>query len=145
MTIDGAALGGATQVTLRHARRSFTVLSPTQIEAIVPERREGRQDLGDDGTGGSRDAKAKFTPTLSLDPFSPSSGPPASWSRSKGVGFTSSSQVSFDGVPAASVTFDSSTKLTVAVPAGAGAGPITVTNTTAPLGTVSSAAGFSPS
>jgi hypothetical protein len=55
---------------------------------------------------------------------------------------TSSSSVAFDGVPAGSVSLISASKLKAAVPAGAGSGPITVTNTAAPAGSVSSAGAF---
>ena len=45
----------------------------------------------------------------------------------------------FNGVAASAVTFVSATKLTATVPPTATDGPITVTNTTAPIGTVRSA------
>ncbi len=63
----------------------------------------------------------------------------------KGIGFTSSSTVSFGGV-AASSEFVSAKKLEATVPAGALAGAFTVTvrNASAPLGAVSSANGFTP-
>lgn len=144
VTLDGSGLGDTTAVRFGTLAAQFTVLSPAQIEAIVPNGAKAGKILVATEAG-TVTSKAKFTPTLSLESFSPRSGPAGKLVKLKGIGFTSSSSVSFDGVPAASVTFNSSTKLTVAVPAGAGAGPITVTNTTAPLGTVSSAAGFSPS
>ena len=56
-----------------------------------------------------------------------------------GVGFTSNSSVKFNGVAASAVTFVSATKLTAKVPPTATDGPITVTYTTAPIGTVRSA------
>ena len=60
----------------------------------------------------------------------------------KGVGFTPSSHVAFDGTPAASVSYVSASKLLATVPAGASSGPLTVTNSAAPVGAVSSAASF---
>jgi len=61
----------------------------------------------------------------------------------KGVGFNASSSVSFDGTPARVVSV-SAKKLQATVPAGAGTGAISVTNTAAPTGTVSSAGSFAP-
>jgi len=49
--------------------------------------------------------------------------------------------VKFNGV-AASKTFVSANKLTAVVPASATSGKITVTNTSAPVGTVTSATSF---
>ncbi len=59
-----------------------------------------------------------------------------------GVGFTATSTVKFNGTSAGSVTHVSSTQLKAAVPSTATTGPITVTNTTSPTGTVRSATSF---
>jgi hypothetical protein len=50
--------------------------------------------------------------------------------------------VSFNGTAAQTVTYVSSKELKVIVPAGASTGKLTVTNTEAPSGTVSSASSF---
>jgi subtilase family serine protease len=142
VTIDGSALNGASEVEFGTVAASFTVLSATQIEATVPNgARAG--NISVTTPVGSATSAAKFTPTFSLTAFKPASGAPGKRVKIKGVGFNSSSTVRFDGVAAASVTYVSSTKLTATVPAGAGTGAITVTNTTvAPIGTVSSASNF---
>ncbi len=93
---------------------------------------------------GSAKSAAKFTPTLSLIGFSPARAKPGKTVAVKGVGFNHSSQVSFGGVAAASVVYESAKKLKATVPAGARAGAITVTNTVAPVGTVTSAKRFTP-
>jgi len=59
-----------------------------------------------------------------------------------GVGFNSSSTVRFNGFTASSVVHVSSTQLKAIVPSTATTGPITVTNTTAPTGTVRSAVNY---
>lgn len=59
-----------------------------------------------------------------------------------GVGFNSSSAVKFNGVAASSVVHVSSTQLKATVPSTATTGPITVTNTTAPTGTVRTAVNY---
>ena len=73
---------------------------------------------------------------------SPASGAVGKQVTIKGVGFAAGVTVSFGGVQAASVGVSSSKKLKVVVPAGALSGPVTVTNTQAPVGSVQSAASF---
>jgi hypothetical protein len=58
-----------------------------------------------------------------------------------GVGFTAGSTAKFNGI-AAAVTFVSATQLKATVPSTAATGLVTVTNTTVPIGTVSSAASY---
>ncbi len=141
VTINGSALGGVNSVLFGKLAASFTVLSNTQIEAIVPDGAKAGK-IAISAPGGAATSQAKFTPTLSITAFSPKHGVPGKLVTIKGVGFTNSSSVAFNGVPATSVSFISQSKLKAAVPAGAGTGAITVTNTTAPTGTVSSAVGF---
>jgi hypothetical protein len=62
-----------------------------------------------------------------------------------GRGFNSSSAVKFNGTTATTVTHVSATRLKATVPAGATTGPITVTNTAAPVGTVRSAINYTVS
>ena len=143
LTIEGTALAGVTEVKLGKLTASFTVLSPTQIEAIVPDGAKAGK-LAVSGPGGSATTKAKFTPSFSLTAFSPQHGAPGKTVTVRGVGFTPGSSVSFDGVAATSVTFVSSKQLKASVPAGAASGAITVTNTSAPVGTVAGAGTFTP-
>ena len=138
VTIDGRGLGGVTAVAFGALAAQFKVLSASQIEAFVPAgARAGK--LSVTTPAASAQTKAKFTPTLSVTAFAPQSGAPGTRVTLKGVGFHSNSSVSFGGVPATAVS-GSGKKLTVTVPAGALAGPIAVTNVSAPLGTVFSAA-----
>jgi hypothetical protein len=81
---------------------------------------------------------------LSLISFSPASARAGRWVTIAGAGFTPSSRVDFDGVPAASVTYVSSRKLRATVPAGAQTGAITVTNSSPPVGSASSSGVFTP-
>lgn len=141
LTIEGTALVGVSEVRIGALAASFSVVSPTQLEAIVPNgARAGKVAVH--APGGSASTKAKFTPTLSVTAFSPKQGAPGKAVTVKGVGFTSGASVSFDGVPAGSVSFVSSRKLKATVPAGAGTGTIAVTNASPPVGTVSSAGSF---
>jgi hypothetical protein len=142
VTIEGSDFDGVSEVEFGSRAAKFTVLSAGQIEAIVPNGAvPGAISLS--GSSGSATSSAKFTPTLSVTSFKPASGKAGKAVTLKGVGFNSHSTVSFDGT-SASVKSTSSTKLRVTVPAGVKAGLITVTNTSAPVGTVYSATSFKP-
>jgi hypothetical protein len=141
LTIEGTALAGVSEVKIGMLAASFSVVSPTQLEAIVPNGAKAGK-VAVHALGGSASTKAKFTPTLSVTAFSPKQGAAGKAVTVKGVGFSPGASVSFDGVPAGSVSFVSSSKLKATVPAGAGTGTITVTNASPPVGTVSSAGSF---
>jgi hypothetical protein len=91
---------------------------------------------------GSQASSTQFTPTLSITGFSPGSGPAGTVVTINGIGFNSKSTVKFNGVAASPVTFVSSSELQATVPSTATTGPITVTNTTSPVGSVKSASSF---
>jgi IPT/TIG domain len=136
--IEGAALASVEEVKLGALTASFKVISPTLIEGVVPDgAKPGKVAVS--APGGSASTKAKFTPTFAITGFSPASAAPGRPVAIKGVGFTPSSTVAFGGVAAEGVEYVSAKKLKVRVPAGASSGAITVTNTVAPAGTVSSA------
>jgi hypothetical protein len=145
VTIEGTALNGATAVrfgTLTAAK--LEAISPTQIEAIVPDgARAGKISVST--PFGTVTSRGKFTPSLSVMGFTPKTGKPGKRVAIRGVGFNAGSRVSFGGVPATGVTYLYPTKLEATVPAGAHAGAISVTNTAAPAGTVSSASSFTAS
>ncbi|MGA2452636.1 MAG: IPT/TIG domain-containing protein [Solirubrobacteraceae bacterium] len=140
--IEGSDLGTVTKVEFGTLTASFKILSSTELEATVPDGATRGKIVLHSPTG-SVTSKRNFTATLSITSFKPAKGPPGTSVSIKGIGFNSSSKVSFDGV-AATVKSATAKKLKVKVPAGAGAGAITVTNTAAPLGTVSSAGSFTP-
>jgi hypothetical protein len=141
VTIEGSALAGVSEVKLGKLAAAFTVVSSSELEAIVPDGAKAGK-IAIVAPGGSFTTKAKYTPNFSLISFSPKHGAGGKLVKLKGVGFTPSSTVSFGAIPASSVTFVSAKKLEATVPAGAATGQITVTNTAAPAGTVSSAATF---
>jgi hypothetical protein len=140
--IHGSGLGTVAEVEVGTLAAGFKILSSSELEATVPNGATRGQIVLSSPSGGAK-SKHKFTPTLSIESFKPALGVAGTAVTLKGVGFNSSSQVSFDGV-AAAVKSATAKKLKVKVPAGAGAGAITVTNTAAPLGTVSSATSFTP-
>ena len=70
----------------------------------MPEQREGGQGLGDDAGGHDHRRRPSSSRRCRSSSFSPAAGPAGKAVKIKGVGFTRSSSVSFDGVPAASVS-----------------------------------------
>jgi hypothetical protein len=140
--IHGSGLGTVANVEFGALAAGFKIVSPSELEATVPNGAT-RGQIVLSGPSGSAKSKHKFSPTLSIASVEPTLGAPGTPVTLKGVGFNSSSQVSFAGV-VATVKSVTAKKLKVKVPAGAGAGAITVTNTAAPLGTVSSATSFMP-
>jgi len=142
VTVQGSALGAVSTVELGALRAKFKVLSTTRLEVTVPDgARPGKFTVT--APAGSSTSKAKFKPTLSITGVKPTKGAPGTLVKITGVGFGSRSAVSFDGV-AATVKAASASKLETVVPAGASAGPIAVTNSSAPIGTVVSAGSFTP-
>jgi hypothetical protein len=140
--IKGSALDSTAKVQFGSLSATFTIVSPTLLEATVPNGSK-KAKVSVTTAHGSVTTKAKFTPTFAITHFSPLSAAAGAKVTIKGVGFTPSSSVTFEGVPAASVTYVSAKKLKVIVPVGAGTGPITVTNESPP-GSVTSAAVFTP-
>ena len=142
VTIEGSALGGVSGLWFGVLAAQYHVVSATRIEATVPDGAvPGAISLT--APLGSAKSATSFTPTLSVTSVKPLTRAPGKPVTIKGVGFNSSSKVSFGGKPATTKVL-SATKLKATVPAGAIAGPVTVTNTTAPIGTVQSAASFKP-
>ncbi|MGD1055937.1 MAG: IPT/TIG domain-containing protein [Solirubrobacteraceae bacterium] len=141
VTITGTGLSKATAVHFGSAKATFTADSATQVEATVPNGAPSA-DISVTTPAGTATSKTLFKPTLSVVSFTPTSGAVGKVVTITGVGFTKSSTVSFNGTAAKTVTYVSSTTLKATVPSGATSGVISVTNTAAPVGTVSSFAHF---
>jgi large repetitive protein len=135
--VPGVTVKFGTKVTT-----TVTFVSGTEIKATVPNGAvTGMVSVTTAaGTGASA---SNFTVTLSITGFSPANGPNGTVVTVTGVGFNSSSMVKFNGAAASRVVHVSSTQLKATVPSTATTGPITVTNTTSPAGTVRSAANYS--
>ncbi len=142
LTVTGTALDQVSSVTVGGLAASFTDVSPTELSVDVPNG-AWKGTVAVSAPHGSATFKKRFVASLAIRSFNPSSGAAGAAVAIKGVGFNGSSQVSFDGA-AATVLSASSKKLEVRVPAGAAAGPISVTNATAPAGTVYSAGAYTP-
>lgn len=87
--------------------------------------------------GASAAQALAVAPTISS--FSPAKALPGATVTINGRAFVSGASVSFNGTPASSVTFSSTTRLKAVVPDGATSGPISVT---VPAGTAESATSF---
>jgi hypothetical protein len=138
--INGTGLANASNVTFNSVpANSFFNVSPTQVQAVVP--------VG--ATSGPISVTTPFgtwfssssfdvVPAPAIDGFTPSSGPVGTGVTISGTGFSSATNVAFNGVQAVfSVLSD--TAIRTSVPAGATTGSITVTN---PGGFDTSAATF---
>jgi hypothetical protein len=142
VTIRGAGLGQVTEVDFGKLPAQFEKLSSTELQATVPNG-AGKGKIAVKAATATATSKATFKPTLAVTSFKPQHGAPGTVVTIKGVGFGAGSSVAFDGV-AAEVSSASAKKLKAIVPAGAGAGPISVANTAAPVGAVFGAASFTP-
>ena len=120
---------------------TVTVTSGTALTTVVPNGASPGAISVSDGQG-TGTSSTNYAVTLSITGFGPSSGAPGTMVTIDGVGFLSTSKVRFNGVAASSVTFVSSTELQATVPSSATSGPIAVTNTTTPTGTVTSPTNF---
>jgi hypothetical protein len=144
VTITGTNLvPGATVKFGAIASPSVTFVSPTHVKAVVPNGAVAAA-IAITTPAGTGASTSTFTPTLSITGFTPASGPPGTAVTIAGIGFNNTSSVAFNGTPAASVTFVSASQLTATVPGSATTGPITVTNTAAPTGTVASRSSYTP-
>jgi hypothetical protein len=142
VTINGTNfVPGATVKFGTIASRTVTFVSAVKIKAVVPNgAAPGKVSVST--PGGTATSAANFTPTLSIIGFSPTSGPTGTVVTISGRGFNASSTIRFHGTLASHVTHVSSTQVKATVPASATTGTITVTNTTAPAGTATSATSY---
>lgn len=142
VTITGTNFSGASAVKFGTHAASFTIASATSITTTVPNGAKPGA-LSVTTAAGTATSASSFTPLLSITQVSPATGPAGTPVTIKGAGFTGTSTVTFNGTPA-SITSQSPSQLVVTVPPAAPGGPVTVTNTGAPAGTVDSAASFNP-
>ncbi len=144
VTVTGNFFNGASRVGFGNLSAAYVIVSATKISATVPNgAKTGKIDVTT--AAGTAASSAPFTPTLSITGFTPAGGPTNGDVTITGVGFTPGATVKFDGVAASVASRTGSTKLVAVVPATATTGKITVTNTAAPIGTVSSATDYSKS
>ncbi len=139
ITITGTNLNGATAVKIGGvAASSFTVISPTSINAVVGN--GAASGVVEVTTPGGTATLAGFTliPNPVISSFTPVTAAAGTTVTLTGSNFTGATVVQFGGVPAASFVVNSATSITAVVGTGA-SGPVSVTT---PGGT-GTLAGFS--
>jgi hypothetical protein len=137
VTITGSNFNGATAVAFgANAATAFTVVSSTQITATAPAGAAGTADVQVTTPYGTSSVTPadQFTnvaaPTVTGLNVTSGSTAGSTTVDITGTNFTGMLSVAFGNLPAASITVNSSTQLTVTTPAE-GPGPIDVTVTTA--------------
>jgi hypothetical protein len=141
VTITGSNLADASAVKFNGLAARVGSDTATQIKATAPNGASTGK-ISVTTPGGTATSAASFTPTLSVTSFAPSSGPTGTNVTITGIGFTSTSSVKFNGVAATVLSRTPPSKLVAVVPTTASTGKITVTNTTPPVGTVTSATSY---
>jgi len=141
VTITGTFLSGASSVRFGKLAASYEVVSATQIKTTVPNGASTGK-ISVTTAVAVATSSAAFRPTLSITNVTPVIGPTGTHVTITGVGFTSGSTVQLGGVAATVLSRALPNELIAIVPANAISGKITVTNTTAPIGTVSSASSY---
>ena len=140
VTINGKNFTGATQVTFNGiAALAFTVVSATQITATVPTGATTGYLTVTTPNGIAVSATRFIVQVPVIISFTPTNGLTGTQITIYGNYFTGVTQVTFNGTAAPGFVVVSATQITVAVPAGATSGPITVT---APVGSGSSTTPF---
>ncbi|MEU8822293.1 IPT/TIG domain-containing protein [Streptomyces sp. NPDC048636] len=129
VTITGSGLSGATAVRFGATNAtSFTVVSPTQITAVVPAGSGTVQVTVITPGGTSNGVSYSYVVAPSLTSVTPNQGPAAGGNTVTltGSGFTGATAVLFGSTPATSFTVVSPTQISAVAPAGSGAVQITV-------------------
>ena len=137
--INGSYFSGASAVKFNAVSAAYTIVSATQIDAVVPAGATTGK-ISVTTPAGTATSTGTFT-ALAIGSFTPTSGSTGTNVTINGSGFTTTSTVKFNGV-VATKTYISPTQLKATVPATATTGKVTVTNTVAPVGTATSATVF---
>jgi hypothetical protein len=127
-TIDiyGASLIGTTSVLFGSTPATFTVLSNTNLQAVVPNNAvDGKLTIT--APGGSILSSSNFFLLPGITGFSPAGGPAGTVVTLTGTGLRNATSVQFGSVAAQAITNLSSTQITAVVPSGTFTAPITVT------------------
>lgn len=124
--IVGLNLTGATAVRFQGLPAAFTVVSMTQISAVVPA--GASTGLVKVTTpGGVLSSTTPFVVQPHINNFMPTQGPVGTVVTIIGTTFTQARQVTFGGVKATNFTVNSDSQITATVPIGAVTGTIDVT------------------
>jgi uncharacterized repeat protein (TIGR03803 family) len=139
VSILGTNLTGATAVSFDGAAARFTVVSSSEIKAIVPAGAKTGTVTVRTPSSGTLNSNLIFKVIPQIKSFKPSSGPAGTQVVITGVSLTQTTDVTFGGVEATTFTVNSDMQVTATVPTGAKTGRITITT---PGGSATSAASF---
>jgi hypothetical protein len=124
VTINGSGFTGVTGVSFGATAPNFSVLSDTQITAVVPpEALTGKIQVSVGSVVATSPKRFGVKPTISS--FTPAGGTVGSQVTITGTGFAGATIVKF-GTVSATFTIDSPTQITAVVPPGATKGKIHV-------------------
>ncbi len=132
VTLVGSGFTGGTQVLIGGAASpQVTRVSSTELQVLVPRgRMADRVDVRVDGEGGGGVLRRayRYLEDLRITDLSPLTGPLAGGTSVvlTGQGFEGATAVLFGGVPAASFTMESSTRITATMPPGVKPGAVDV-------------------
>ncbi|HYM81864.1 MAG TPA: IPT/TIG domain-containing protein, partial [Candidatus Limnocylindria bacterium] len=137
--VQGSSFSTATAVRFNGVAASFTIDSDAILHATVPLAATSGT-ISVQNPAGTATSSGTFTviPLPAITTFTPTSGPVGIEVTVRGINFSTTSAVRFNGT-VSTFTVDSDTLLRANVPAGATTGPISVTNM---AGTAASAASF---
>lgn len=127
VSITGTGFNAVTAVRFNGVNASYTVNSSTDISATVPVGASTGTISVTNGSGtGTSGSNFTVTTPPTINSFSPSAGGPGSTVVITGTNFTGADTIRFNGTLATTFTVNSSTQITVTVPAGATTGTISV-------------------
>ncbi len=142
VTITGSNFTTATSVSFNSTPASFIIDSDTQIRVTVPVgATNGKISVTNAAGTGLSQADFIVLTSPAIAAFTPTSGPGGTEVTITGSAFAGTSNVTFNGITAASIVVDSDSTIRATVPVGAtlGTGKIVVTNS---VGSATSAADF---
>lgn len=128
VTLLGFNFTGATSVKFNGVTASFTVISPTEINAIVPIAATTGPITVTSPSGTATSATA-FKVLPKINSFNPTSGHAGTIVTINGLRLNDATNASFNGVSASNIISVSSTSVKVVVPNGATTGKISVATT----------------
>lgn len=135
--ILGQGFTGTTSVSFGGTLATYNVVLDTYLEAFVPAGTTGLVSVVT--PTGTLNSNKPYRVTPVVKSFSPSSGPVGASVTITGTGLINTTKVTFGGVGATTVTINSDTQVTAAVPTGAKSGRIVITT---PGGKATSATSF---
>lgn len=139
ITLNGTAFTGATSVKFGTIVAPFSLISDTELTTTVPAQAPNAK-ISVVTPGGTATSTTTFVGAgPAITSFSPAAAKQGATVTINGQGLLDPNGVSFGGLPAASITPVSATKVQAVVPAGATTGMLSVTT---PLGTGASATDF---